>query len=399
MDETRSYKAEEWNNIFTLKVCCTEMKVEFFRHNIGGEEKQSIISVLDSIFLTTGKVVNDFEEKLSSYLGLQHCVGLSSCTAALHLGLVALGIGPGDEVITTPMTFVATSLAIVHAGAKPIWVDVEKQTGNINAELIEGAITERTKAIVPVHLYGNMCDMIKIKNIADKYGLYVIEDAAHALEAERDGVRVGELADGACFSFYCTKSITCGEGGAFATNRMDLAEKVRLLSLHGMTKGAAERYQRLYEHWDMVELGWKYNMNNIQAALLIPQLKKIECYWSKRKRIYEYYVDSLKDSPEIDFPKIPPNSRSAYHLFTIWVSPERRDILLKGLQEENIGVAVNYRAIHLLSKFRETFGNRRGDYPVAEKIGASTISLPLYPKLKIQEANYVIEKLKRIIDV
>lgn len=374
------------------------MKIEFYKHNIGPEEKESVGRVLDSIFLTTGQTVRNFEGELAAYVGARHAVGVTSCTAALHLSLLALNVGSGDEVITTPMTFVATSTAIIHAGAKPVWVDVEKETGNINVDLIEEAITEKTKAIIPVHLYGQMCDMQRIRKIADKHGLFVIEDAAHALESERDGIRVGQLADTACFSFYATKSITSGEGGAVATNSKKLAEKIRILRLHGINKEAAERYTKRYERWDLLELGWKYNMSNIQASLLIPQLKKVEQYWKRREYIYKRYRDAFSELEKINLPKPYANSKSGYHLFTIWVDPKKRDIILKGLQKKAIGVAVNYRAINLLTKFQRIFGKDRESFPVAERIGDSTISLPLYPKLKDNEIDYVIDSLKDILN-
>ena len=374
------------------------MKVEFFKHNIGTEEKESVNKALDSVFLTSGTVADEFEYDLAHYIGAQYCVGLMSCTAGLHLSLLALDIGPGDEVITTPMTFVATSMAIIHAGAKPVWVDVERETGNINVNLIEGAITEKTKAIIPVHLYGQMCDMKRIREIADKHRLFVIEDAAHALESERENIRVGQLGDAACFSFYATKSITSGEGGAVTTNSKELADKIRILRQHGINKEAADRYIKEYEHWDLLELGWKYNMSNIQAALLIPQIKKIEQYWKRREQVYTRYRDAFSDLENIHLPRLYVNAKSGYHLFTIWVDPKKRDVVMKRLQKKGIGVAVNYRAIHLLTKFKQVFRKRQGSFPVAEGIGDSTISLPFYPKLKEYEIDYVIASLKEIVN-
>lgn len=188
-------------------------KIEFYKHSISQKDIDNTVKVLRSLFLTTGETVKEFEEKFSQYLGCKYTVGVTSCTAALHLSLLAYGVGSGDEVITTPMTFIATANSIIHAGATPVFVDVEPETGNIDANLIEGAITSRTKAILPVHLYGQMCDMKRIREIADKYHLLVIEDAAHAIETSREGVRPGELGDAACFSFYATKNITSGEGG------------------------------------------------------------------------------------------------------------------------------------------------------------------------------------------
>lgn len=373
------------------------MKIEFFRHNIEHADIRRVNEVLDSIFLTTGKVVEDFEQSFAAYLSAKNAIGVTSCTAALHLSLLAYGIGRGDEVITTPMSFCATSNAVLHAGAKPVFVDAERETANINAELIESAITEKTKAIIPVHLYGQMCDMKKIRSIADKYHLIVIEDAAHAIEARRDGAGVGELSDAACFSFYATKNITSGEGGAVTTAASEKAELIRTLRLHGIDKAAVDRYTRHYQHWDMSVLGWKYNMDNIQAALLIGQLERIEALWTHRDRIWRRYEEVLKDNRDLEIFKTVPGSKHARHLFTILASPGKRDYLLHAFQEKGVGIAVNYRPIHLLKFYRDEFGYHEGDYPVAEDIGKRTISLPLYPKLKDDEVDYILKTLREII--
>lgn len=391
------------------------MKIEFFMHNIGKEEIAKVEEVLNSIFLTTGNVVKEFEDNLGRYLGCKHSVGVTSCTAAMHLSLLAYGIGPGDEVITTPMTFIATATSILHAGARPVFVDVESETGNIDVAKIEEFIfskckidnstghlinrstNNRVRAIMPVHLYGHMCDMRGIRSIADEYGLVVIEDSAHCIEGERDGIKPGQLGDTACLSFYATKNITSGEGGVIATNDDEIADKLRLLRLHGMSRGAADRYTDKYQHWDMELLGWKYNMDNIHAALLINQLKLVEKRWKRRQEICTKYEDAFRNLDGVDFPKVLPGTKSARHLFTIWVDSNRRDKLLWKLQESGIGVAVNFRAIHLLKYFRETFGFERGMFPMAEKIGDSTISLPTYPKLSDSELGYVIKIVKEII--
>jgi len=372
------------------------MKVEFYKHTISQKDINNVVKVLNSLFLTTGETVKEFEEGFSRYLGCKYTVGVTSCTAALHLSLLAYGVGSGDEVITTPMTFIATANSIIHAGATPVFVDVEPETANINADLIENAITSRTKAILPVHLYGQMCDVKRIREIADKYHLIVIEDAAHAIEASREGVRPGELGDAACFSFYATKNITSGEGGAISTNSEEIAEKLRKLRLHGMSKGAEERYSKPYEHWDMELLGWKYNMANIQAALLLNQLQNIEKNWQRREEICQTYEEAYEGNPQVACLKILPNSKSARHMFTILVSPERRDRILWGLQKKGVGVAVHYRAIHLLSYYRQTYRYERGMFPVAERIGDSTITLPLYPRLSGEEVQYVIKRVKEV---
>lgn len=373
------------------------MKVEFYKHSVGNEEKKMVMECLNGIFLTTGSYVKEFELNFAKYLNRKYAVGLTSCTAALHLSLLALGVGKGDEVITTPMTFIATGTAIMHTGADPVFVDVEADTALIDPEKIEAAITEKTKAIIPVHLYGQMCDMKKIKKIAKKYNLKIIEDAAHCVEGERDKIKPGQNSDIACFSFYATKNITSGEGGAICTDNAELADKVLTLRSHGMTKEAADRYSGHYKHWDMIACGWKYNMDNIQASLLIPQLKRIEEELKKREKIYDKYTEVLGKFDGIKYPKIPPNSRSAHHLLTIWVDPEKRDYILQELGERGIGVAVNYRAIHLLRYFRERYGYKKGIFPIAENIGDSTVSLPFYPKMTNKEISYVVETLKGIL--
>lgn len=373
-------------------------KVEFFRHNIGEEEIAAASSVLQSIFLTTGEQVLQFERNLGEYLGLPHVVGLTSATAGLHLSLLALEVGPGDEVITTPLSFVASANVILKSGATPVFVDVEPDTGNIDAGLIADKISPRTKAILPVHLYGNMCDMKKIRQIADAHGLAIIEDAAHALESERDGIRVGALGDTATFSFYATKSITSGEGGATVTGNREIAEKLKVLRLHGIESEAHERYTSLYRHYDMTMLGWKYNMDNIQAALLIPQLRKAEAYLARREGIARRYEEAFDSMNGVSYPRVPKGAKSGRHLFTIWVEPRLRDPLLWALQERNVGVAVNFRAIHLMSYYREKLGFRRGMFPEAEKIGDSTLSIPLYPLLTDGEVEYVIESVRESLE-
>ena len=368
-------------------------KIEFFRHCISDMDIEHASTILRSIFLTTGAEVHEFEQKFAAYTGQARTVGLMSCTAALHLSLIALNIGSGDEVITTPMSFCATSNAVLHAGATPVFVDVEEETGNLNAELVEAAITERTKAIIPVHLYGQMCDMVKLRAIADKYRLHIIEDAAHAIEASRAGIKVGQLADTACFSFYATKNITSGEGGAVTTGSHRLADTLLMLRQHGIDRGAADRYTRRYEHWDMPLLGWKYNMDNIQAALLLGQLGRIDELWQKRDALWKLYEGALAGIENVAWMKTLQGVRHARHLFTVLVPSQKRERLLWALQQRGIGVAVNYRPIHLLKYYRDNFHFREGDFPVAEEIGSRTISLPLYPYLAEEEIAYIVQVL------
>lgn len=363
------------------------MKVEFYRHNISSSDIQRANHTLRSLFLTTGAEVANFERAFSKYLGIEHAIGVTSCTASLHLALTAFGIRKGDEVITTPLSFVATAHAIEYVGARPVFVDVENNTGNIDATKIEHAITRKTRAIIPVHLYGQLCDMLTIRKIANKHRLVIIEDAAHAIEARRNNYRSGSLGDAACFSFYATKNITSGEGGMIVVHSQEKANLLKKLRNTGLSITAADRYTKMYRHYDVDLLGWKYNMDNIRASLLIGQLKHIDRLLKRREQISQYY-DRIFNGI-IDRPSITSSSRPARHLYTIWVDSEKRDAILRSLQKKGIGVAVNFRPIHLFQYYRNKYGYRPGDFPVAEHIGASTISIPLYPKLTQSEMRYI----------
>jgi dTDP-4-amino-4,6-dideoxygalactose transaminase len=370
------------------------MKVEFYRHSLEEEDIQRLAEVCRGVFLTTGKEVKEFEEKFAAYLGAKYCVGLTSCTAGLHIALLAFDIGTGDEVITTPMTFAATSNTIFFTGATPVFVDVEPATGLMDLDLLERAITPRTKAIIAVHLYGQMIDMRRLKQIADRHGIRIIEDCAHAIESERDGVRPGQLSDASCFSYYATKNITCGEGGSVVTNSAAVNDRLRLLRQHGLSSNAADRYSGGYKHWDIELLGWKYNMTNLQAALLIGQIDRIETLWQKREAVARRYEAGFEGVAGVSYPVVLPGVKSARHLFTIWVEPSRRDEVLADLQARQVGVAVNYRAVHLLKFYQEQLHLARGTFPVTERIGDSTITLPLFPSLPQDEQKYVIQSVK-----
>jgi UDP-4-amino-4-deoxy-L-arabinose-oxoglutarate aminotransferase len=369
-------------------------KVPFFLHDLGTAELAAVAEVLAGPILTTGETVARFERSFAEYLGVRHAIGLTSCTAAIHLSLEALGVGEGDEVLTTPMTFIATATAIMHARAKPVFIDVEPETGNLDATRIEAAITERTRAIVPVHLYGQMCDMRAIRAIADRHGLFVVEDAAHCVEGSREGIRPGQLGDTACFSFYGTKSLTCGEGGAVVTKNDALAEKLRLLRLHGMNKSATDRQREGYEHWDMLVLGWKYNMDNIQAALLLPQMERIEANRQKRSQLAARYEKHLSKLSGVRTPRVPPGVQHAHHLFPIWVRGDARDDVIARMQDQGIPVVVNYRAIHLLTFFRTALGHSEGDFPIAEGLGGGCLSLPLYPDMTDEQIKHVCSAIR-----
>lgn len=370
------------------------MKIEFYKHNVGSGEIKLVEKVLRSLFLTTGSYVDELERSLASYFKTKYSVGLTSCTAALHLACIAAGVKSGDEVITTPMSFVATSNSIIMAGGIPVFVDVEGNTGNINAELIEKTITKKTRAIMPVHLYGQMVDMKKILAIAKKYKLAVIEDTAHSLEAKRDGIRPGQKSFGSCLSFYATKSITSAEGGAFVTNDKKAAKLITKLRSHGITSELAQRVRTGLKTYDVDVLGWKYNMDNVQAALLIPQINKIGQQWRTRERIARIYRKAFEETG-INMPDEYKNSKHGRHIFPIWVAPKKRDKILDYINNKGIGAVINYPAIHLFTYYRKRFGYKTGTFPQAEKIAASEISLPLYSRLNEKEVSYII---KTVVD-
>lgn len=369
----------------------------FYRHDLGAPELAQVAEVLKGEILTTGEYVARFQEKLAAYLGRRHVLALSSCTGALHLSLLSLGIGPGDEVITTPMTFIATATAILEAGARPVFVDVEPDTGNLDSALVEAAITPRTKAIVPVHLYGLMCDMRALRAIADRHGLKIVEDAAHCIEGKRAGLGPAALGETACFSFYATKNLTCGEGGALATDDTALYEKLKLLAVHGMTKTAFDRSREGYVHWDMAVLGWKYNMSNIQAALLLPQFARMDAKLAERERLAERYEKRLRNLPGVVRLATRPDSVHCRHLYPVRVPAEKRDRVIEALKVEQIGCVVNYRPVHLMQYFRETFSHRRGEFPIAEQIGDEVLSLPFYPGMPLEDVDIVASALERAL--
>jgi UDP-4-amino-4-deoxy-L-arabinose-oxoglutarate aminotransferase len=383
-------------------------KVEFYRHQLGEDEASSWRRVLDTLFLTLGPQVAAFEQELGRYLVRgrsdatpPQVVGTNACSMGLLIALRALDVGPGDEVITTPMTFAATANAILHLGATPRFVDVEPTTGLIDPAAVRAAIGPKTVGILPVHLYGQLADMRALRAIADGRGLFLVEDSAHGVEMERDGVRPGDLSEAAVFSFYATKNLTCGDGGAVTTRDARTAERLRRLRNHGVSKAATERHGSLYQHWDLAELGYKANLTDLDAALLRPQIAHLDDKRALRERVAFRYEGHLRERIA-DLRSTPPpgqqvpwlvdrRGRSSHHLFTIHARPGERDALLSKLSDSGIGTAVNYRAIHLLTYLAERLAIPRGALPVAEEIGDRTISLPMYPTLGIEEQDRVLD--------
>lgn len=368
---------------------------------IGREEIAETVKTLKSGWIGTGPKTAQFEKLVSGYVGAKYGLALNSCTAGLHLSLLVCGVRPGDEVITTPLTFCATVNTIIHAGAKPVFVDVDRRTMNIDAAKIEKAITERTKAIIPVHLAGRPCDMDKIMKIAKKHKLFVIEDAAQALGSEYKGKKIGQIGDLTCFSFYVTKNIITGEGGMVTTNNKDFADKIKIYALHGMSKDAWKRYSDDgYKHYEVVFPGFKYNMTDLQASLGLHQLKKIFAFDKIRQKIWDLYNAAFKDLPvELPAP-FEKNTHHNKHLYSLLIDKEKaglsRDDFMRELHRRGIGTGVHFIPAHLHKYYRERFGYKKGDYPNAENIGERTVSLPLSAKLSLADARRVVKAVREV---
>lgn len=372
---------------------------------IGEEEIAEVVDTLRSGWLGTGPKVKRFENDFRSYIGSEHAIAVNSCTAGLHLALNVLGIGPGDEVITTPITFAATANVIVHTGATPVFVDIDRQTQNIDPIEVEQAITHRTRAILPVHMAGRPCDMDAILDIAQRHHLRVIEDAAHAAESWYRGRKIGTIGDITIFSFYVTKNICTGEGGMITTNRGDWAEEMRLKSLHGISKDAWKRYSSAgFQPYETEFPGYKYNMMDIQAAIGIHQLARIANNLKIREQYWEIYQQALAGLPGIILPndQLDPGSVHARHLYTLLLDTSQLDFsrqeFVRRLHQQNIGTGIHFTALHLHKYYRERFKHHPGDFPNAEWVGERTVSLPLSPKLAIEDLYDVIEAVRHALE-
>lgn len=378
-----------------------DVKVPYALPFLGEEERQQILSVLDSNWLSRGPKSYEFEQRFSELVDCPYAVGVNSCTAGLHVALLALGIGPGDEVITTPYTFVATVNTIVHCGAKPVLVDVNPRTLNIDPGLIERAITPRTKAIVPVHFAGYPCEMNTIMELARIYRLMVIEDAAHAVYTKYGDRPVGSLSDATCFSFYATKNLSTGEGGMVTTADGELAEKIRVMSLHGMSRNAWNRYSDGGSWYYEVDYpGFKYNMTDLQAALGLAQLNKLHTMQNLRTTYAKMYSDAFGDLDELILPYDSPEHRHSWHLYVIRFSEKgfrlNRDQFIQQLNEAGIGTSVHFIPVPMHPLYKR-MGYRLEDYPCAQKAYETAVSLPLYPGLGAEQVNYVVDHVLSIL--
>lgn len=378
----------------------SEEFLPFSRPTISDEAIDEVISCLKSGWITTGPRVKRFEEDLQKYTGATHALAVSSATAGLHLALLALDLKPGDEVITSPMTFAATLNTIVLSGGTPILVDVEPYTFNMDVQQLEAAITPRTRAIIPVHFAGLPVDLDPLYEISRRYDLRIIEDAAHAIGTEYKGHRIGSFGDTQVFSFHPNKNMTTGEGGCITTRDDQLAERMALLRFHGMNREAWDRFgKKGNQHYEIVLPGLKYNMMDIQAALGLHQLPALSGFIARRTEIAQRYRTLLKKWPQFSLPRSPEYvHRHAWHLFTPLVNPDvagmDRDAFMAAMKARNIGTGLHYRAVHLYPYYRDRYGFRRGDFPNAETISDRIVSLPLFPSMSNIDQDRVITAMQ-----
>ena len=382
--------------------------IPFGRPNLGSEENRKIKNVLKSSWIGTGPLVHQFEKNFSKYKNINYAKSLNSCTAALHLSLLSLKLKKDDEVITTPLTFAATINSIILSGAKPVLVDIRKDTFNINEKLIENSITKKTKVILVVHFGGVPCDMDPIVKIAKKYRLKIIEDCAHAIETRYKNKNTGTFGYTGCFSFYANKNITTGEGGMLTCSDEKIAHKVEVMRLHGMSRDAWKRFWpggtipkkgKIWDHYDIKEVGLKYNMIDINAAIGIVQLKKINNMLKEREKIVNFYRKNLIDLPIYFQEEGGYNFKNAHHLFTVILdnkkTKKKRDFLLRYLHDNGIGAGVNYRSITSMTYYKKIFGWNSKTCKNANYIGNNILSLPLYAGLKKKEQNHIVKVLRK----
>lgn len=370
--------------------------------DIREDEIGEVVATLRSGWVGTGPRVGRFEEAFRDYIGAPHAVALNSCTAGIHLSLIGLGIQPGDEVITTPMTFASSANVVHHVGAKPVFVDCRRDTMCIDPGRIEEAVTERTRALLPIHFAGRAAPMRSILDIARRHELKVIEDAAHAVETVAGGRKVGTIGDATCFSFYVTKNVITAEGGMVTTPHEDVANWIKVAGLHGLSKDAWKRYSdEGFKHYEVTFPGFKYNMMDIQAALGIHQLARVEENHRRRAVLWERYKEAFSDLPVVLPAKVEDGDRHAHHLFTLLLKIEdlrmTRDKVMEALHHEGIGTGIHYIALHLHPFYRDAYGYRLGQFPNAEWISERTLSIPFSTKLTEKDVEDVMRAVRKVL--
>lgn len=379
---------------------------EFLPYALPLIEEDDIAEVVDSLksnWITKGPKTMEFEKRFADYVGAKYAIAVNSCTAGLHLSLVAAGIQEGDEVITTPMTFASSANVVIHTGATPVFVDIDPVTMNIDVKKIREKITPRTKAIIPVHIAGHPVELDEIMEIANEHNLFVLEDAAHAVYTQYKGKMIGSIGNATAFSFYATKNLATGEGGMVTTNDPEIADKVRIMSTHGMSRNAWNRYSAAGSwFYEILYPGYKDNMTDIQAALGLTQLAKLERMQGIRNEIAQRYNEELGELPELEVPVELDYARHAWHLYILKLNLDKLTIdraqFIEELKAENIGTSVHFIPVPMHPYYRETYGYKEGDFPEAEATFERIISLPLYPKMSMQDVDDVISAVRSVVE-
>jgi len=380
-------------------------QVAFHRPSIGPEEEREVLDTLRSGWITTGPKTKRFEREFAAYVGASHALAVAHCTGALHLALFALGIGPGDEVITTPFTFTATAEVMSYLGARPVFVDIDPGTFNINPARIEEALEsgkhKRVRALLPVHFAGQACDMDRLQAIARQYGLKIVEDAAHAVGSTRpmEGrgtAKIGAIGDLTCFSFYATKNITSAEGGMITTEDPAIAEKIAIASLHGMNRDAWKRYDKSGSwYYEIHDVGFKYNLSDVHAAIGLAQLKRADDFTRRSGDIARAYNEAFRSEPTLRVPYVEPGVGHAWHLYVLRLRLDRlrvgRNEFVELLRSRGVGTSVHCIPLHTMHFYQRQYGYRTGDFPVTEDVYSRCLSLPIYPAMSDADRDYVIE--------
>jgi dTDP-4-amino-4,6-dideoxygalactose transaminase len=378
----------------------SERNIPLSKPSIDEREINEIVDTIKSGWLTIGPKTERFAEKAKKYMGCKRAIPVNSCTSGLHLSLKALGIGPGDEVITTPLTFTTTVANIIHVGAKPVLADIDRETFNINPEKIKEKITNKTKAILPVHYAGQPCDMDPIMEIATENNLLIVEDSAHAFGAEYKGKKAGLLGNAGSTSFYVTKSITTSEGGLVTTNDEQLGDKIGILSNYGVDK--KREPGAIYWHYKIVDLGFKYYMTDMQASLGLHQIDKLDGFIDKRKKYSQLYDNEFSSVSEVTTPHIIGSVKSSYHLYPILVDVDSlkisRDEFIVEMKKMGIGASVHFMPIHMHPYYSRTLGYKLGDLPNSEYVFDRIISIPLFPDMGEENVLSVVDVIKGIIE-